>query len=252
MPERARPILLLIIVYAASGCGTPRSSQGEWVSLFNGKDLDGWVVKALPEDHGKTFWTVEEGAIVCHSIGRNDHDYVWLMTEKEYGDFELRLMFQAYRDAPGNSGIQIRSRYDAGPDAPRGGWLDGPQIDVHPPIPWRIGLIYDETREERRWISPSLEDWNIDESYAPKQWRFKYADEEDGWNTLQIIAQGTRIQTILNGLVMTDFEGAGVLDNEAHHAHDVGLTGHIALQLHDGDEIHIRFKDIELRDLSGR
>ncbi len=166
--------------------------------------------------------------------------------------FELRLTFQAYRDAPGNSGIQIRSRYDAGPDAPRGGWLDGPQIDVHPPRPWRIGLIYDETREERRWISPSLKDWNIDESYAPKQWRFKYADEEDGWNTLQIIAQGTRIQTILNGLVMTDFEGAGVLDNEAHHAHDVGLTGHIALQLHDGDEIHIRFKDIQLRDLSGR
>ena len=89
MPERARPILLLIIVYAATGCGTPRPSQDEWVSLFNGKDLDGWVVKALPEDQGKTFWTVEEGAIVCYSIGRNDHDYVWLITEKEYGDFEL-------------------------------------------------------------------------------------------------------------------------------------------------------------------
>ena len=176
--------------------------------------------------------------------------YVWLMTEMEFGDFELRLKFQAYRDSPGNSGVQVRSRYDDGPDAPRCGWMNGPQVDVHPQAPWRTGLIYDETREERRWVSPSLKDWNIDNSYAPVGWKFKYEDEGDGWNEIHIICKGTKIRTILNGVVMANFNGTGVLDNENHRAHNVGMSGHIALQLHDGHELRIRFKDIRLRELS--
>jgi hypothetical protein len=228
---------------------SPEQEEG-WVPLFNGKDLDGWVVISTPKDRGKKFWRVEDGTIVVNSMGRKDHDYLWLMTEKEYGDFELRMKFQAYRDSPGNSGVQVRSRYDDRPDATRGGWMHGPQVDVHPPAPWRIGLIYDETWEERRWISPSLEDWNIDETYAPEAWRFEYADQGDGWNELQIICQGTKIRTVFNDLVMTDYDGAGVLDNEAHQAHVVGMRGHIALQLHAGHELRIRFKDIWLRELS--
>ena len=39
------------------------------------------------------------------------HNYVWLQTIKEYGDFELRLKFQASRSNKGNSGVQVRSRY---------------------------------------------------------------------------------------------------------------------------------------------
>ncbi len=245
----ALPFVTLTLLFSCRGGDTHAAYEGEWTSLFNGKDLTGWVVKSLPEDRAKTFWTVEDGAIVCNSMGRREQDYVWLMTEKEFGDFELRLSFQAYRDSPGNSGVQIRSRYDEGPEAPRGGWLDGPQIDVHPPAPWRIGLIYDETREERRWISPSLEDWNIDDSYAPDEWRFVFADEEDGWNQLRIIARGTRIETFLNGLQMTDYDGAGVLDNEAHRTRRVGLSGHIALQLHADDELRMRFKDLRIREL---
>jgi hypothetical protein len=124
------------------------------------------------------------------------------------------------------------------------GWLDGPQVDIHPPAPWRTGFIYDETREERRWIYPSLNDWNIDESYAPEECRFYYADEGDGWNDMEIICNGTKITTILNGVTVSDFDGTGILDNPAHQKHRVGLKGHIALQLHSNDELHIRFKDL--------
>ena len=107
------------------------------------------------------------------SMGRPDHDYVWLVSEAEFEDFELRVEFQAYRESPGNSGVQIRSRYDQSLNAPRGGWLDGPQIDIHPPALWRTGLIYDQTREESRWISPSLHDWSIEPSDGPDTWQFK-------------------------------------------------------------------------------
>jgi hypothetical protein len=135
-----------------------------WERLFDGKSLAGWRVEAKPADRGKTFWTVVDGTIQCDSMGRPDHDHVWLVSEREFGDFELRLQVRGFIDSPGNSGVQVRSRYDQ-----EMGWLHGPQVDVHPPAPWRTGLIYDETWETRRWIHPSLKDWNIAPEQGPKQ-----------------------------------------------------------------------------------
>jgi len=129
--------------------------------------------------------------------------------------------------------------------------MDGPQVDIHPPDPWRTGLIYDETREERRWIHPSLPDWNIDPKHGPAKVTFFYSDQEPKWNELGIICSGLRIQTCLNGRQVTDFDGSGVLNNEAHRRHRVGLSGHIALQLHAGDELRVRFRDLRLRPLTG-
>jgi hypothetical protein len=223
------------------------TSDSGWISIFNGKNLDGWQVKCLPEDKDKTYWTVENGAITCNSMDNKDHNYVWLISEQEYDNFELQLQVKAYKDSPGNSGVQIRSRYDESPDAPNGGWLDGPQVDIHPPTPFRTGLIYDETRGEQRWIYPSLESWRIDSSYAAPKWSFKYA--EDGWNELTIICQGTHIKTILNGDIITDWDGKGVLDNQAHKDRNVDKSGHIAFQLHARDALKIQFKNIKIRNL---
>jgi hypothetical protein len=111
-------------------------------------------VKCQPEDRNEKFWRVDEGTIVCDSMGRKNHNYVWLMTDREFSDFELRLKFKAFRDSPGNSGVQFRSRFD---ETASGGWLDGPQVDLNPPAEasWRTGLIYDETRGEQRWVFKS-------------------------------------------------------------------------------------------------
>jgi hypothetical protein len=140
--------------WATAGLLAAAAAEPEagWQSIFNGKDLDGWAVKCKPADQAKTFWKVDAGAILADSMEAGKHDYVWLLTDKEYGDFALRLKFQAYRDSPGNSGIQVRSRYDD--DI---GWLNGPQIDINPPGPWRTGMIWDETREVRRWLYPKVE-----------------------------------------------------------------------------------------------
>jgi hypothetical protein len=117
-----------------------------WQPLFNGRDLQGWTVKCKPADRARTFWKVEDGAIVADSMDAGQHDYVWLVSDLEYADFVLRLRFQTLRDNPGNGGAQMRSRYD---DAP--GWLDGPQVDIHPPGPGRTGIVWDETRGNQRW-----------------------------------------------------------------------------------------------------
>ena len=218
----------------------------EWIPLFNGKDLSGWTIRCQPKDRDSVFWVVDNGAILCDSMGRKNHDYVWLVSDQEFADFELHLKFQAYADSPGNSGLQFRSRFDAAAD---GGWMHGPQVDIHPlkEMSWRTGLIYDETREERRWIFPSLPDWRMWPEFEPRRRVFKYA--ADGWNELALICRGTHVTTRVNGIVRTDWQGAGVLDNPAHQQHNVGRIGQFALQLHTGDELKIRFKDIRVKKL---
>lgn len=242
-------MLHIIAVLLTSVCfvSVNQEQSSQWEPLFNGKDLSGWSVSCLPRDSDKEFWTVEDGVILCDSIGRKDHNYVWLMTDREFQDFELRLKFQVYSDSPGNSGLQFRSRYDKTDGE---GWLNGPQIDIHPPkdMPWRTGLIYDETRGESRWIYPSLKDSAMQEQFKPKEFVMKYADDGDVWNEMVLICKGMQIKTIVNGIVCADWDATGVLDNETHRKHNVGQKGQFALQLHNGDELRIKFKDIEIKE----
>lgn len=230
---------LLVLLFA-----TPAAVAQGWTPLFNGHSLEGWRVEGRPADAAMDFWKVDGGAIVCDSRGRPDHDYVWLLTEREFGDFELRLEVQTFPSVPGNSGVQIRSRYDR-----EAQWLDGPQVDIHPPAPWRTGLIYDETRGWKRWIHPMLPDWNIGPAHAPAKWEWRHAGGGSGWNQIHILCQGTRIRTTVNGHVITDRDFAGILDDEHHRARRAGLHGHIALQLHTRDELYIRFRNIAVREL---
>ncbi len=230
------------------------SMNHDWEKLFNGENLDGWQVKAQKKDRDKTFWTVEDGVILCNSLGSKDHGYIWLQSEKEFGDFEMRLKFKVSRENLGNSGVQVRSRYDDNAvvegEGGAPGWLDGPQADIEPGNPWRNGLIYDETRTVKRWIYPSLPDWKIDkETHAPEEVIFYWEDQQTGWNDMTIICKGTNIKTFVNNVLVSDFDGAGILDSEEHKKHNVGMHGHIALQLHKNSENKIWFKDIEVRKL---
>ena len=237
--------MLALALAATAGCASRRhAASDQWQTLFNGRDLTGWTVKCKPADRGKDFWRVEDGCIVADSIDRPDHDYIWLVTDREYSDFVLRLRFQAFRDSPGNSGVQIRSRYDD-----QAGWLDGPQVDINPPGPWRTGMMWDETRGSGRWLFPPVPkgQW-VNQLMANPDLEFHYADEEPGWNSLEIAAVGTTVSVVLNGIPVTFYDGAGVLDDEIHTQRGVGLKGHIALQIHTKDQLRIRFKDIVLRE----
>ena len=241
-------MMYLISLLLVIGIGqTP--GQG-WVPLFDGNSLDGWHVACIEKDKGKEYWKVVDGTIECNSMGDPDHDYVWLCTDKEYDNFELKLKFRVFRENKGNSGVQVRSRYDRSPDAPRGGWLDGPQVDIHPKGPWRTGLIYDETRGARGWIYPVNPGSGINEDLVDHQVKFEFADEGDGWNDMHIICQGTHIKTMVNEVVVCDRDFKGILDSEAHKKRNVGLRGCIALQLHNKGQVHIRFKDIHIKEIT--
>jgi len=239
-------LVACLLIGCQSVSDYPGKKSGQ--SLFNGRDLSGWTVKCKPQDRDKSFWRVDRGTILADSLDYEGHDYVWLVTDREYTDFVLRLKFQAYRESPGNSGVQIRSRYDEDDD---GGWLNGPQIDINPPGPWRCGMMWDETRGNQHWIFPDLPKgkW-VDPSMSNPNLIFRYSDEGNGWNDLEITVSGLSVRTLLNGIPVTNFNGEGILDDAVHRKHNVGESGHIALQIHKGDRLKIRFKDIQIQELS--
>ncbi len=240
-------ILLLPMIFL-SGC-----QDREWESLFNGKDLEGWTVKCIPADRNKEYWSVNEGSIECNSLGDTEHNYVWLASEKEFTDFHLKLKFQVFIECNGNSGVQFRSSYDSSDTARHGGWLNGPQADIHGPVPFRTGLIYDETEDVRRWIYPSLPDWQIVEEQAPasalQTSLFYYEEEPDAWNEMEIICEGMHVSTLVNGNLVSDFNGEGILNDDLHKIRQSGEEGCMAFQLHSNDELRIRFKDINIKEL---
>lgn len=237
--------LLLLSVWGCAATDAAREAP-VWRSLFDGTDLSGWEVKCKPADAHREFWKVDSKTILADSMGCKGHDYVWLATKREYSDFVLKLRFQAYRDSPGNSGVQVRSRYDDSV-----GYLDGPQVDINPPGTWRTGMVWDETRGNQRWLYPDVPrgKW-VDASMAVAGLTFVYADEGNGWNDLEITAMGTRLRAVLNGVEVMKYDGAGVLDDAVHRERGVGERGVVALQIHKGDQLRIRFKDILLKDLS--
>lgn len=218
----------------------------EWIDLFNGRNLEGWMVKCRPADRDKNYWKVDQGAITAVVPKDSNHHYIWLLTEREFSEFELRLKIQTFKSTTGNSGVQVRSRYDD-----EAGWLDGPQVDIHPPGPWRSGFIYDETRGAQIWLSPITGPPSLaTEKDAAQGWNWKHADEADHWNDLRIICNGKKIVTIVNGVTVSDYDGTNRLDDEAHRRRQVGLHGHIGLQIHPGGTMRIRFKEIRLQPIN--
>lgn len=219
--------------------------NASWVSLFNGRDLTGWTIECKPEDRAHTFWTAKDGAIVADSMGVEKHDYIWLVSQKEYADFVLRLRFQAFKDSPGNTGLQVRSRYDHAAF-----WLDGPQLDINPPGPWRTGMIWDETRGMQCWLHPNVPKgkW-VDPSMAKPGLKLYFSTDEPSWNEMEVTVRGTTIQATLNGVLITDYEGTGVLNDAIHQQHKVGMQGHIALQIHTGDKLRVKYKDLFIKEL---
>jgi hypothetical protein len=196
--------------------------------IFNGKDLDGWVIRG-----GTAGYKVEDGVIIGSSKGGAN---TFLCTEKEYGDFILELEIKA--DEGLNSGVQIRSHcydhattYEWGPQQIKipANRVHGYQaeVDNQPSRRWSGG-VYEEGR--RGWLYP------LDK---PKDKVAGQAYKFGEWNKYRIECMGDSIKTWVNGVPVAD-----LIDSET-------LTGFIALQVHGTQKegLQVRFKNIRLRDL---
>ncbi len=174
-----------------------------WQSLFNGKNLSGW--KQL---NGSAKYTVENGAIVGHTVRNSNNSF--LCTKKAYGDFILEFDFRV--DDGINSGVQFRSESLKNY---QNGRVHGYQFEIDPSKRAWTGGVYDEAR--RGWL------YNLNNNPAAKK-----AFKNNEWNKARIECIGNSIRTWVNGIACAD-----LLDNTT-------LSGFIALQVHaigkDGKE----------------
>ena len=185
-----------------------REQQAGCQPIFNGKDLEGWVVVEGGE------WTVEDGALV----GRNGRNWStnpevtgsWLRTEKEYGDFRLELQYTISEQS--NSGVFFRSAAEKNPA------FTGYEMQIF----------------DAAGAAPSKQGTSgIYDIAAPTENRVRPAGQ---WNTVTIIAKGRQIAIEMNG--------ARVVDAEL----DRSTRGYIGLQNHDERAVvkfrNIRLEDL--------
>lgn len=243
----ARFFLLAAFASAAGFAVSASRSDAPRTSLFAGGDLAAWTIEAIPADKDRGFITVQDGAIWAHASAPDklSKDHVWLVTKKEYSDFVLSMKFQSVRGDRGNSGIQIRGRID------ENGVMQGPQLDLNPPGPWRTGMLYDITEGVARFLSPARPASEVKEALAAPGLIHYFSDEGPGWNEIEITAIGPHLKGVLNGITVMDFvDTENVLKDSIHQKYDVGVKGFIAMQVHSGKPLDMKFKDIKIQDLS--
>lgn len=211
----------LSLSLAALLCAAPAARPGGenvpptgYVALFNGKDLAGWKATG-----NMKVWGAEQGVLYVSGGGGG-----WLMTEKEYGDYELRLDYKMPRG--GNSGVGLRSPLKGDPA------YAGMEIQ----------LIDDEG-----WPG-KLQSWQHTGSIYNVVPASKQANRPIGeWNQLRIVAKGRRVQVELNGQKLVDAN----LDDYAkeHGKRHPGILrkdGHIGLQSYN---VRVEFRNIYLKPL---
>lgn len=134
----------IILFTAVTFCATAQP-KNKWISLFDGKTLNGWKQAA-----GTANYEVENGAIVGISVPSSPNSF--LVTDKEYDDFILELEVKI-DDTTFNSGIQLRSHLDQSANNGKGK-VYGYQYELDPSSRrWTAG-IYDEGR--RDWLYPLM------------------------------------------------------------------------------------------------
>ncbi|MEM6343928.1 MAG: DUF1080 domain-containing protein [Bacteroidota bacterium] len=214
------PLLLLGLGFFFYSCGerSASSKAGEFVSLFNGQNLDGWV-------GNKDSYKVEDGVIVIDPQGGGGGN---LYTEKEYSDFIFRFEFQLTPGANNGLGIHAPLEGDAAYEGIELQILDNTANKYDSLQPYQYhGSVYGVIPARRGHLMPVGE-----------------------WNKQEVIVQGSHIEVILNGTSILDGDyikasEGGTMDHREHP----GLqrkTGHIGFLGH-GDVL--RFRNIEIKEI---
>jgi hypothetical protein len=145
-----------------------------WESLFNGKDLTGWIKV------GHEKWDVDEGTIHGQGITK---EYGYLRTEKKYKDFHLSLRFLCVQS--GNSGVFVHSDFTPG----TANVSQGMQFEIDPHLNHHTGGLYGDGRQWIAWPSPEYE----------------AVIRPTDWNDYLLIVEANHYVAWLNGIRIIDF-----------------------------------------------
>ena len=211
--------ITLTLCWLAAAQSADTQVPDGFTNLFNGKDLTGWQVN---KGGNLKSWGAENGLLFVKGGGGG-----WLMTEKEYGDFELRVEYKI--PEKGNSGVGLRSPLEGDPA------YVGMEIQILD-NPWYVSNYKD--------LKPTQHTGSIYGVVAPSKDVTKPAGR---WNAYRIVAKGRHVMIELNGTTIVD---ANLDDHKEHFKAHPGLTrekGHLGLQSHDG---RVEFRNVFVKELT--
>ncbi|WP_436414739.1 family 16 glycoside hydrolase [Petrimonas sp.] len=201
---------------------------GGFVSIFNGKNLDGWkglvenpikraamskqqlaAAQTKADQAAKTGWVVENGDLLFTGKGDN------LVTDKLYGDFEMLVDWKLYEGPEPDAGIYLRG-------TPQVQIWDTARVDVGAQV--GSGGLYNNQKHESKPL--------------------KVADQKVGeWNTFRIKMIGERVSVWLNDELVTDNV---VLENFWDRSQPIFSTEQIELQAHGSK---VAYRDIFIKEI---
>ena len=212
MTKRLAVLLTAAIAVSASAV------EPGFVSLFDGKSLDGWQIVG---QKGRGY-IVENGLLVCPADGGGN-----LFTTKEYSNFILRFEFRLFEGS--NNGIGIRAPLEG--DAAYKGM--------------EIQILDDGAAVYRGKLRPAQYHGSIYD-VVPARQGFKKPTGE--WNSEEISAKGRSITVILNGTTIVDADLDSVRDPAvlAKHPGLARSSGHIGLL---GHGTRVEFRNFRIQEL---
>ncbi|QEG00843.1 hypothetical protein Mal15_49190 [Stieleria maiorica] len=212
---------------------TPAESPDGFQPIFNGQNLDGWhgrphfspiKLAELPEQEradklaewqadAEKHWSVENGELV------NDGHGAYLVTDKDYRDYELHLEYKTVPRA--DSGIYLKAT---------------PQVQ-----------IWDTTEEAKFKLGADKGSgglWN-NSAGAPGKDPLVCADKPFGeWNSVRVLQIGARTSVWLNDQLVVDH---AIMENYWDRQSPLFVSGPIELQTHGGE---IRWRNLKIKELS--
>lgn len=207
-------LAVAVCVAGARAEDKPVKPPEGFTSIFDGKSLDGWKATGKKE-----VWAAEDGKIVCKGGGGG-----WLLTEKEYGDFEFRCEYR-WDKKGGNSGVALRAPFEGDPA------YQGMEIQLIDDEGWpgkladyqHTGSIYD--------VQPAKEAKN------------KPIGE---WNTIRIVCQGRKVTVVQNDVELVN---ANLDDYKAKEKGHPGLKrdkGRVGFQSYN---VRVEFRNVVIKEL---
>lgn len=203
--------LVALLMAASFSFAAETSTEKGWISLFDGKTLDGWKAGGNP----KSFY-VEDGKLVANAVGGNAHlFYVGDVLKHDFKNFTVKADVMT---TPGsNSGLYIHTQYQAS-DWPKKGYEI--QINVSHGDPKKSGGLY-----------------GIKDCLDPPA-------KDNEWYTQEVTVQGKRITSKINGKLIFDYTEPDDWKNPDRRL----SSGTFAIQAHD-PKSKVYIKNIQVKPL---
>lgn len=179
------PYFMLTAALAFSISGVAEENDGAWISLFDGKTLNGWKGYNDAEINGK--WMAKDGTLHLDSVP-DSKPYTNIITKQQFDDFDLRFEWKIEKGT--NSGVMFH--VGEGPPQP---YLTGPEYQVLDNEGFRNGKGEPVTEAEKTGSHYAVEPATSDETKPIGE-----------WNQSRIVVKGNHVEYYTNGVKTANYK----------------------------------------------